>query len=1160
MNVIFVSQCQKKANNRTRRILDAFANRIGDNTWQSTMSQEGLLMVYHLLKKSATKNTAVSCHQIKTRNRTQCIWTVGRKGVFDKNGIVAVNKTQGSLPVQEHGWDFLYGVQIVVTLSALLHDIGKANNGFQNKLKMGAKTADPYRHEWISLKLIEKIWHNCQSDKEAFLRLANIEQYANADLSDKDMQYSTIGTLPPIAQWIAYLVVTHHRMPPLEQYYFNKDKYNDIFNNPKSYFDLALMDFYQELEAYDHWVKNPKICDKSFCEFSHSILMHKSVQKSLKRYAQKALNSPFLTALSQELTSTQQAFCDPLLLQLSKIALMAGDHNYSSLNEHHQRLVGTSDLIANTHKDGTPRQTLDEHLLGVAQWAGQFCRMLPTLHRQLPALVGHQVLEQHTPNPQFDWQNTSFDLAKKHANDSQIHGFFGVNMASTGCGKTIANARIMYALNPQGARLTIALGLRVLTLQTGKSYRHNLQLDDHQLAILVGGVAQRQLFDMPTLQQEQPTEPSLGSESAEALLDGWVDGDDGFWDDDFGENLDGKLPLGTLIADPNAKKLLFAPVVVCTIDHLMAVCENRRGGGHIVPSLRLFGSDLILDEPDDFDQNDLPALSRLVHWAGILGSKVLLSSATLPPALVTGLFEAYQAGRRIYNANMGLPTPQVVCAWFDENHSQINSQINSPISDQANYQAEPYLSLHSNFVAKRCAYLQALPVRRMGNIIPIHAHSSEFNNTFYPDIANTIIKNAITLHHAHHQSDNGYTASVGLVRFAHINELMQVMQAMYQSPYDNARHNAQNAQSDTGTQNNNGTQHDKGSWHIHLACYHSQQVLLLRDQLEKRLDTVLNRHTQSLFAKADIRHAIAQRPNATHHIFVVLATSVAEVGRDHDYDWAIVEPSSMRSIIQLAGRVGRHRQQTVDTPNIGILQYNIKALNNPAKQAVFCRPGFEGSQFGKAFLLASHDMNTLVSPAFLHKIDARPRIATDDSTTDDSTKDDNNTSPNCLDRHKTSNKQELSHSLIGLEHTVLTHLMSQACDTVVNAYWRASSSKSHLLMPCLTPFRHSTPSVDYVARLESHLADKTVFYALDDVLKHGFVHPQNHHITPTHLDTDHPNISPWLHSSLACQLERVRRHSLQDNDTLALRFGRIVIDHHSDATWYFDERFGAWKK
>jgi len=32
MMVTFVSQCEKKALNRTRRVLDAFADRIGDNT------------------------------------------------------------------------------------------------------------------------------------------------------------------------------------------------------------------------------------------------------------------------------------------------------------------------------------------------------------------------------------------------------------------------------------------------------------------------------------------------------------------------------------------------------------------------------------------------------------------------------------------------------------------------------------------------------------------------------------------------------------------------------------------------------------------------------------------------------------------------------------------------------------------------------------------------------------------------------------------------------------------------------------------------------------------------------------------------------------------------------------------------------------------------
>ena len=40
MLVTFISQCEKKALNRTRRILDAFANRIGDNGWLTAITAE----------------------------------------------------------------------------------------------------------------------------------------------------------------------------------------------------------------------------------------------------------------------------------------------------------------------------------------------------------------------------------------------------------------------------------------------------------------------------------------------------------------------------------------------------------------------------------------------------------------------------------------------------------------------------------------------------------------------------------------------------------------------------------------------------------------------------------------------------------------------------------------------------------------------------------------------------------------------------------------------------------------------------------------------------------------------------------------------------------------------------------------------------------------
>jgi CRISPR-associated endonuclease/helicase Cas3 len=130
-----------------------------------------------------------------------------------------------------------------------------------------------------------------------------------------------------------------------------------------------------------------------------------------------------------------------------------------------------------------------------------------------------------------------------------------------------------------------------------------------------------------------------------------------------------------------AQALLDAPILCCTIDHLIPATEGIRGGRQIAPMLRLMSSDLVLDEPDDFGLEDLPALSRLVHWAGLLGSRVLLSSATLPPALVEGLFEAYYAGRGSYRQNRGIPgqTPAICTAWFDEysaapgNHKTLKS-------------------------------------------------------------------------------------------------------------------------------------------------------------------------------------------------------------------------------------------------------------------------------------------------------------------------------------------------------------------------------------------------------------------------------------------------------------------------------------------------------
>ena len=153
MLVTFISQCEKKALLRTRRILDAFANRIGDNVWQTAITEQGLATVYKLLRQTASKSTAVSCHRVRTRQRMELQWIVGNRRRFNTTGQVPVNRTRRNLLHQdwENSWQNLSALHIVSVLAALLHDIGKSTRGFQQKLLSHQHhLGDPYRHEWLS--------------------------------------------------------------------------------------------------------------------------------------------------------------------------------------------------------------------------------------------------------------------------------------------------------------------------------------------------------------------------------------------------------------------------------------------------------------------------------------------------------------------------------------------------------------------------------------------------------------------------------------------------------------------------------------------------------------------------------------------------------------------------------------------------------------------------------------------------------------------------------------------------------------------------------------------------------------------------------------------------------------------------------------------------
>ncbi len=1127
MMVTFVSQCEKKALPRTRLVLDAFADRIGDNTWQTVITQEGLNAVRKLLRKTASKNTAIACHWIRSRSRSDLVWVIGNKQKFNVRGIVPVNSTTTNHTYRDDttDWHYLPLIQSLTSIAALLHDWGKANARFQEKLDKSyrGKAGDALRHEWVSCLLLKAlITQTDAATDEGWLKLLASGEIDEAKLLQTDMkQIQPLSALPPIAQLVAWLILTHHRMPlPRIPSHTLLDKWGgyDAESIEKV---LAYID-----EQWGYQNDDAASTLENCLRFPEGLLTQSKLWlRPLKRWATKLREqTPLFEKIMHD--GSQR-----LLLHHARLCLMLGDHYYSSLTlEESGQWHSTTTMIANTQKDGSPKQALDQHLVGVYQQAKRNAQKLPQLENALPVTDNIGPLKKKSPSA-FAWQDKAAKKVRDWANthNQQKYGFFAVNMASTGCGKTFANAKVMLALseNQESLRYILALGLRTLTLQTGDEYRERIfqHSDGSDLGVLIGSKAIAELHD----QQKREVEPTgeKGSESQESLL---AEQDEIIYDLDIPE--DG---MATLLPNAKARKFLYAPVLACTIDHIMAATETTRGGRYILPSLRLMSSDLVIDEVDDFTGADTIAIGRLIHLAGMLGRRVMISSATIPPALAEGYFHCYREGWSLF-AKTRNACATVGCAWIDE--------FNTRIADiQANdaAQANPiYAQHHQRFTSKRIDKLSQQPVKRRATIIDCEqaiaakSEDRQSKQTRYFDI---IAKAALDKHRQHNQRDKetNLDVSFGVIRVANISPCVALTQYLLEYPIDD-------------------------NIHLRIMPYHSQQVLLLRHEQEKHLDAVLKRKEKSgekpeAFSNTIIRQHLdqlaSQKTPPEHVVFILVATPVEEVGRDHDFDWAIIEPSSYRSIIQLAGRVRRHRSGPVDTPNIGILQYNWKTVERGEKAYAryFSRPGYEYN--GKIIVngkerfasCAVHDLKQLINQTVVAKrLDATPRITLDLS---------------------------LGFGLANLEHAVTAHWLTrydakgpESLEGYLNQHWYLTA-----LPQALNRFRQSEPSV----ALYRFPDDKPCFYQLDE---QGHITRYEHdgepvnmaesyNIKPSHL-TEKQKQRLWFQrnyeQSLSSQAE-IRGYSLRK---ATVRYGEILLRRPlvdaSERDYLYDDQMGLFRK
>ena len=941
MMVIFVSQCEKNALKKTRRVLDAFANRIGDNTWQTLITEEGLLTVKKMLRKTASRSTAVSCHWIRSRSRSQFLWVVGNKNKFNVEGVVPVNSTEKDLLNSEYesDWKYLPLIKALAAIAALLHDWGKASLLFQEKLNPDIKTkhkGDPLRHEWISCLLFHHYVATSQvseNDDQAWLNSLINKGVDESCFSSNTLQRDRpLAELPNGAALIAWLIVSHHRLPLPKDEKLCREQRDKSNTNLSSLLVRITQAWGYENRFADYDTLLPKCYEFPLGLLSNS----KRWLTELQHQAKDLLHYLPLLELAVSDGSWR------VILHHARVCLMLGDHYYSSQACDSQWPISSA-LYANTDpKTKALKQKLDEHLVNVTQITVKTVKLLPFFESEpLKATNLTELVPKASTPKTFRWQDKAVRRIvewREHTEDKS-QGYFVVNMASTGCGKTMANAKIMQALSDDGEslRFILALGLRTLTLQTGDEYKTRLKLQDSDLAVLIGSKAIYELHESGKQVDKDEVEliqAELGSESLESLQDEthelhWL----------------GVLPeeeLTTVLTKEKDRKLLYAPVLVCTIDHIMAATETKRGGRYILPCLRLMSSDLVIDEIDDFTGDDLIAIGRLVHLAGMLGRKVMISSATIPPDLALGLFNAYRQGWAIFAASRDRVV-SINCVYVDEFATDADL-VGCDDNDLAAYQ-----KFGQNFITKRVNKLKQQIAKRKAEIIPCTKQPDVPVNEQYFGY----VKQAILDKHQQHFTVDPQSqthVSFGVVRVANIQPCIELTKYLLGCKWPN-------------------------DIEVRCMAYHSQQVLLLRHEQEKHLDEVLKRKEKAGELPTAFSHTIIRDHLANcrtkNLIFILIATPVEEVGRDHDFDWAVIEPSSFRSIIQMAGRVRRHRDGEVSTPNVGLMQYNYKGFKGVAER-VFNRPGYE---IDESTQLHSHDLQQLVDEqALLKSVNAIERI------------------------------------------------------------------------------------------------------------------------------------------------------------------------------------------
>lgn len=867
MHVTFISQCEKRAIKRTRSVLDSYANRVGNFTWITPITTETLTEIHVAIKRKATRQTAVACYQNDGIKRMKLLWTVGRTKQFGRNGEIAIATRKHQTSFIFPSW--LNDAITVAGLSGLSHDFGKSSKEFAHKItpeNAGVPTADPIRHDLISAVILKKMLSGI-SWNDAWNNADYIAANSRIVARNKNNGIVLSDTIKTIDDSILFCVATHHRLfvKGTAESHVNKNVSKDGWKITKA-------------------EKTGCCCDADIEKLSAKVVTRVNAISS-----DKPVSIEYWTGVSL----------------LARAALILADHKVSSDKSHPYNGDNDAILFANTTKNSDGKmiynQTLANHLAQVSNEAARMVKSMAT--NEFPSLQPESVdrLIARSTNARYEWQNIAANCLTPNTPTLVL------NIASTGAGKTRMNLRAAAVLaGDKPLRITTALNLRTLTLQTGDAYKE-LGINDDEMSVIIGSSTAIKLHEYE----------NCGSESEEADSEVILDKDRLFAAPEW-------LDLKNNISTTN---VLMSPVLVSTVDYVINAGDLRKQATHGIALLRMMHSDLIIDEIDGYEPKSLASVLRLVRLSAMFGKNVIVSSGTMPDVVARYVWSSYHAGRKIYNAMNETDKP-FECIIFDDSS---NPSITTTID------VEQFDAVYSRHVTNMIEVSACKPVSKKAEIIKFERGEA--------NLFDAIKRTVDTMHTRHAWGNDNGKLSIGLVRVANINRAIDVAKML---------------------------DSEKNTF---VCCYHSRHFMIQRYHIEKRLDELLNRKDgdDHILNDDEIRSCIEKSEGRNARIIVV-ATPVEEVGRDHDFDWSIIEPSSTQSIVQTAGRVNRHRQCQVTEPNIAILRYNFNESNRKGVQPVFARPGYENCDNGSSTHL-SHDVCELIDEKKINeRLDANLRF------------------------------------------------------------------------------------------------------------------------------------------------------------------------------------------